>query len=221
MTCNECAELMGDAVDATPSSEENERLQEHCQTCDACRDLLNDLRQIRAVAATLERRVPPPALWNAIATNTTRANRRQSIWVPLAAAAGLVAIVGMATWFDIGPLGRSARRASSSADLAQSAASELQLAEQHYVNAIGALEQLTKNKQNTLDPLVAEEIAQSLSTIDRAIGDTRAALKTEPGSLVAQTSLLEALRMKVALLQETVSLISEAERDADVRLPKS
>lgn len=69
--------------------------------------------------------------------------------------------------------------------------------------------------------MVAEEIAQSLGTIDRAIGDTRAALQKEPGSLVAQASLLEALRMKVSLLRETVSLIGDAEREANTRLPKS
>jgi hypothetical protein len=94
----------------------------------------------------------------------------------------------------------------STAQLA-SAASELQLAEQHYENAIAALEKLTSDKQNKLDPQVAEAIAHSLNTIDRAILDSRAALTAQPDSIVAQTSLLEALRMKVALLQETVSLM--------------
>ena len=74
------------------------------------------------------------------------------------------------------------------------------------MNAIAALEKLTVAQDTALDPMVAAEIAQSLQSIDRAIDDSRAALKAEPGSFVAQTSLLEALRMKVALLQETVSL---------------
>ena len=86
--------------------------------------------------------------------------------------------------------------------------SELQLAEQHYDNAIVALEKLTADKQNTLDPQVADAIEQSLATIDKAIGDSRAALESQPDSIVAQTSLLEALRMKVSLLQETVSLMN-------------
>ncbi len=75
-------------------------------------------------------------------------------------------------------------------------------------NAIAALEQLTVKRDSTLDPSVAAEIAQSLQSIDRAIDDSRAALKSDPNSFVAQTSLLEALRMKVALLQETVSLMN-------------
>jgi hypothetical protein len=92
--------------------------------------------------------------------------------------------------------------------LVRNAASELQQAEQHYQNAITALEQLTAAKDSSLDPAVTAEIAQSLASIDRAIADSRAALKSDPNSFVAQTSLLEALRMKVALLQETVSLMN-------------
>jgi predicted anti-sigma-YlaC factor YlaD len=219
MNCEQCAELAGDAVDSTLSPAQEALLQEHCRGCEDCRELLNDLMKIRAVAATLEQRIPPPQLWSAIATKTIKATARRSVWVPLAAAAALIMMVGTAALFDIGPLRRRNPAAESPTELARSAASELQQAEQHYVNAITTLEQLTVNKQDALDPVVADQIARSLAIIDRAIGDSRAALKTEPNSFVAQTSLLEALRMKVALLQETVSLISEAERDAT--LPKS
>ena len=103
---------------------------------------------------------------------------------------------------------RSGERQRAASDLVRNAASELQLAEQHYQNAITALEQLTVARDSALDPSVAAEIAQSLKSIDRAIDDSRAALKSDPNSFVAQTSLLEALRMKVALLQETVSLMN-------------
>lgn len=116
-------------------------------------------------------------------------------------------MLGAAAWFAVWPGGRG-NGGESAVDLARAAASELQLAEQHYLNAIASLEQLTVSRDNALDPAVAGEIAQSLQSIDRAITNSRAALKTEPGSFVAQTSLLEALRMKVALLQETVSLMN-------------
>ena len=115
-------------------------------------------------------------------------------------------LLGTAAWFGLST-GTSRGSGESAAELAR-AASELQLAEQHYLNAIASLEQLTVRKDSALDPAVAAEIAQSLQSIDRAIDDSRAALETDPGSFVAQTSLLEALRMKVALLQETVSLMN-------------
>jgi len=131
---------------------------------------------------------------------------RAPSWGQLAAAAALVTVLGAAAWFGLS-LRPSNGGAEPVAELAR-AASELQLAEQHYLNAIASLEQLTVRKDTTLDPAIAADIAQSLSSIDRAIADSRAALKTDPNSFVAQTSLLEALRMKVALLQETVSLMN-------------
>ena len=176
----------------------------HCERCDTCRDLLSDLMEIRAAASRLDRLTPSPDMWNAIATKLQSRRAYSQSWVPLAAAAALVMILGTAAWFGLGSsLGRE-----SPAELARNAASELQLAEQHYEKAIAALEQLTVNKETTLDAAVVDEIARSLQSIDRAITDSRAALRAEPTSFVAQTSLLEALRMKVALLQETVSLMN-------------
>ena len=217
MNCEHYSEWLGDAVDGTLSPERQAQLDAHCRDCESCRDLLNDLKEIRAAASRLDRLTPSPDVWNAIATNVKLPagpeDRRGSLaslsrsWAPLAAAAALVMILGTAAWFGLvsrpqGPAG------TSTASLARSALSELQLAEQHYQNAITALEQLTVNRDTALDPAIAAEIAQSLQSIDRAINDSRAALKAQPDSFVAQTSLLEALRMKVALLQETVTLMN-------------
>jgi len=207
MTCQECTERFGDAVDGTLAPDLRAQLDAHCRGCEACRDLLSDLTDIRAAAATLDRLTPSPAVWNAIATQVTRRRAFSQSWVALAAAAGLVMMLGTAAWFAVGPTGRG-NGGESAVDLARAAASELQLAEQHYLNAIASLEQLTVSRDNALDPAVAGEIAHSLQSIDRAITDSRAALTAEPGSFVAQTSLLDALRMKVALLQETVSLMN-------------
>jgi anti-sigma factor RsiW len=206
MNCEQYSEWIGDAVDGTLSPEPQAQLDAHCRQCESCRDLLNDLKEIRAAASRLDRYTPSPDMWNAIAAKAQPPVFSRS-WAPLAAAAALVMILGTAAWFALGSRGPGAT-IPSTANLARNAATELQLAEQHYQNAITALEQLTVNRDSTLDPAVAAEIAQSLQSIDRAINDSRAALKTQPDSFVAQTSLLEALRMKVALLQETVTLMN-------------
>jgi anti-sigma factor RsiW len=223
MNCSEYHEWLGDAVDGTLDTATRARLDSHCQTCPACRELFDDLLEIRAAAATLDRLTPSPATWDAIAAKIQSPQQtsaralvpgasspmRLPHWSALAAAA-LLMMLGAAAWFGM-PVQRSTpddARTENSAELARNAASELQLAEQHYENAIVALERLTVNRDSTLDPVVAAQIAQSLQSIDRAINDSRAALKSEPNSFVAQTSLLEALRMKVALLQETVSLMN-------------
>jgi predicted anti-sigma-YlaC factor YlaD len=209
MTCEQCSEFLGETVDGTLDAEHRAAIDAHVRDCAACRGLLNDLTNIRAAAATLERRTPSPEVWRAISAHVDHnTSAPQSRWFTrLAAAAALLMVLGSAAWFGLSREWRGGDEGATS-ELARSAASELQLAEQHYQNAITALEQLTVDKDNALDPSVAAEIAQSLASIDRAIDDSRAALKSEPDSFVAQTSLLEALRMKVALLQETVSLMN-------------
>ena len=211
MTCEQCSEWLGDAVDGTLDARTQKEVDTHCRGCASCRELLDDLMEIRAAAATLDRHTPSPDLWRAIAAKVGGAGDRRktapSAWPQLAAAAALVVVLGTAAWFTI-RMAPSEKGNGAASELVRTAASELQLAEQHYLNAIASLEQLTVNRDNALDPAIGAEIAQSLSSIDRAIDDSRAALKAEPNSFVAQTSLLEALRMKVALLQETVSLMN-------------
>jgi anti-sigma factor RsiW len=206
MTCEHYSEWIDDAVDGTLAPDRQAQLDAHCRECESCRDLLHDLTEIRAAASRLDRLTPSPDLWNAIQSKVRPGSLSRS-WAPLAAAAALVLMLGAAAWIALGP-GSRTPGGESSATLVRSAASELQLAEQHYQNAITALEKLTVNRDSTLDPMVAAEIALSLQSIDRAIDDSRAALKTQPDSFVAQTSLLEALRMKVTLLQETVTLMN-------------
>ena len=207
MTCDHYSEWIGDAVDGTLDAARQAEVDAHCRACAGCRELLGDLKDIRAAAATLDRPTPSPELWRAIAARI-QTPRIASVrpWRALAAAAALVSMLGAAAWFGLATGRRGGSETAN--ELARNAATELQLAEQHYQNAISALEQLTVNKDTALDPAIAAQIAQSLASIDRAIDDSRAALRSDPGSFVAQTSLLEALRMKVALLQETVSLMN-------------
>jgi anti-sigma factor RsiW len=213
MTCEECTALFGDAVDGTLEPHRSAEMETHCSGCASCASLLQDLMEIRAAAAALPHVAAPRRVWDAISAQVEHPGsmrRRPAMsgvrWETLAAAAGLLLMVGLAAWVALGPGWRPARE--DAAGIARNAANELQLAEQHYLNAISSLEQLTADRSAALDPAVAAEIAESLQSIDMAIADSRAALKAEPESFVAQTSLLEALRMKVAVLQETVSLMN-------------
>ena len=52
-------------------------------------------------------------------------------------------------------------------------------------------------------------LQNNLRVIDQAIGESRAALQAQPSSAPAQASLFDAMRDKVALLQQTVELINE------------
>jgi hypothetical protein len=92
---------------------------------------------------------------------------------------------------------------------AQSVESELDLADQHYQKAIAGLEQAAKDGQAVLDPQTAAVLQKNMGVVDQAIRESRAALRTEPTSEAAQSSLFGALQQKVGLLRDTIALINE------------
>jgi hypothetical protein len=93
--------------------------------------------------------------------------------------------------------------------LVESIDSELQQAAAHYEKAIAGLEQVANANDSPLDPDVMAALHRNLGVIDKAITESRAALVAQPNSRVAQTSLFDAFRRKVALLQDTIALMNE------------
>jgi hypothetical protein len=89
---------------------------------------------------------------------------------------------------------------------------ELQQAEQHYEKAIKGLEQIANAERGTLDPNTAATLQKNLAVIDQAISESRAAVRAEPTSEPAQTSLIESFKAKIGLLQDTVALINETRK---------
>ena len=96
--------------------------------------------------------------------------------------------------------------------LVESARNDLQAAEELYSRAIAGLEQVAASQKAGLTPEVASVIDKNLDVLDQAIGQSRAAVQAQPASVEARESLFEALRKKVALLQNTIALVSEISR---------
>ncbi len=236
MTCERYQEAIGDLVDGALGDEARRiEVEKHLRECAACRALLSDLRQIRAAAAHLPVQAPPERVWTQIAARLpldARPPRRQlfrlSFGMPrlrfafagigvvaLAAVLLVVALprvrpAGTRQTASTSGAAKSATAAQpSDAELVQSVESELRLAEQHYEKAITGLEQIANAGQGTLDPQLAGTLRKNLGVIDQAIHDSRVALQSQPTNELAQESLFEAFRRKVALLQDTVSLINE------------
>ena len=148
----------------------------------------------------------------------------------LAIAASLVLAVGVAIGLLVTQYRTSSRPGSTVATSApptapaatpdavdvESVEAEFRLAEQHYQNAIAKLEQAARLDQaasgrgeNALDPETAAMLQKNLQVIDQAIAESRAALRSEPLSASARDSLFDALKRKVALLQDTIALMNE------------
>jgi anti-sigma factor RsiW len=227
MTCDRCQSLVGEYVDGTLDAGEREAVEAHLASCAACRTMAADFGAIRHTARTLEPHVPPAHVWTKLSAAIDGERRDESgarrlpgrlTWRPLAIAATLVLIAGGSSWLLLrgqpasAPAGRPAAAtaaARADAEIAHSVETELKLAEEHYQKAIAGLEQITRSERGALDPQVAAVLQKNLEVIDHAIGESRAALQTQPTSEVAQQSLFEALRSKVSLLQDTVVLINE------------
>ena len=82
-------------------------------------------------------------------------------------------------------------------------------AQAQFEKAIADLEKVAKNNQQALDPNTSATIEKNLGILDQAIAENRAAVKAEPASVAARETLFDALRQKVSLLQDTISLINE------------
>ena len=222
-----CADLQSDVlvdlVDGRLDSTQQRDVERHLEACPECRALVTDLRAIRASAFMLDRREPPIAVWtrlqDAIAAEPRPAARvlwmpsRQNlpVWLGAAAALMLATVIGLLPLMNRNPASDAAVENEPAAPqvTVESVAAEFEAAEQHYQKAIDDLQTIANQDTGELDPQVAAVLQKNLTVIDQAITESRAALKTQPTNTNAQDGLFDALRTKVALLQQTVELINE------------
>jgi anti-sigma factor RsiW len=227
MNCSDFSDAIAELVDGALDPARQRALERHAEGCEACRALVADLRSIQAAAFTLDRIELPPHVWadvraavDAEPAPTARGRvlawpRTRTAWAAWAAAAALV----IATTIGIYSVRPSTTvhdndqavdaAAPDPADVVASVQVELQAAEEHYNKAIQGLEQIARSDSGALEPEVAAVLQKNLQVIDQAIGESRVALQTQPASSDAQESLFDAMRSKIALLQQTVELINE------------
>lgn len=227
-----------DYVDGTLDVRERAEIDRHLESCAACRRLVEDFREIKGVAASLDLREPPVRSWTRleraikleerpIAASRTPAwaQPRRLAWLAAAAVLVLATAVGLkfmpsgarrsAPAVENTAAPTAAADAASANAAAQSVEAELRQAEDHYEKAIKGLEQIANAEQDVFDPKTAATLQKNLAVIDQAISESRAALRVEPASEPAQESLLESFKAKMALLQDTVALINEMRKGND------
>jgi hypothetical protein len=226
MTCQPHIDALGEYIDGTLPDDRRTLLDAHLAECDSCRALASDLSQIRSRARELPALPVPDAIWTQIASKISQAStagtpvpaRRSPIAaffhrfaspVPAFAAIALVAfaLVMSYTMWPRTPV--PAPGHATDPNLVLSVENELRLATEHYEKAIAGLEQIAKTGEGNLDPQVAATLQRNLTVIDTAIKESKQVLGSQPGSQLAQESLFDAFRRKVALLQDTVTLINE------------
>jgi anti-sigma factor RsiW len=221
MTCSTCQPLLSAYIDDAARGTERAAIDTHLRGCAACRALAEDLASIRAMAGSLEPLIPAARVWNQLAAAVAAQPRRSAFqwfgWRPLAAVA-MTAVIAAGLW-RVGTLLQPEGRPATAL---QTADAPLVVAdadpETHYTVAIARLEEVTSQDRDVLDQETAGALNAGLTVIDDAITESRAALQSEPQSESAQESLFVALRRKVALLQEMLTLINEMRPDGAARV---
>lgn len=238
MMCAKTREQLQERMDGTLDPVIAREVDRHLAVCEACRFFAADLAAVVDAAGTLEPIDPPEHVWLQLAGRWRRENadaiarheprprasmRSFAGWHALAAAAVLAMALGGAwiAWRATGtptevilakPAATAASGNAAAAPFVESAQRDIEAAEQLYSKAIAGLEQAAESQKDLLEPQIAATLEKNLEVIDEAIGESRTAMRADPQSVVARESLFEAMRKKAALLQNTISLVSEISR---------
>jgi hypothetical protein len=225
MTCGQYLNSIHEAVDGTIGAIRRAELELHLDTCDACRALFEDLQRIHDAAGSLPALKAPDHAWPLIAARLRQEGRvteaaplpaaRRPYGVWLAAAAAVVLVVASAVMLRPriagGPAPQTASVPGPAAETrtVEAVQNKVDAAQQEFEKAIAELEKVAKANQQQLDPETSATIDKNMGILDQAIAENRAAVSSEPASVAARETLFQALRSKVSLLQDTITLINE------------
>lgn len=220
MKCSQAHELIGELLEGTIGEEDRPALEKHLESCQECRELLADFREIKTQAAALPKLEPSSAVWPNVLDGVRRDRRAKSVqaattlswWDRLfapgrpryafAAALALCLVVVGAV------LMRSSRKTGVpvfAGNGGEYAMAKLQEAEIHYRLAIRALSEATAGQKTGLDAKTTESLEKDLRTIDAVIASCRDAVRREPKSVEARVYLLGAYKGKVEFLDNLIT----------------
>ena len=232
-TCDQVRPQLSDYVDGHLDTARAAEVRAHVASCNECRSIADDLGRLRDAARSLGSVQPPAHVWLEIAGRirleggapaaSTSARvlprpSRSDTWQWLGLAAALVVVtLGVYSLAQpdapaaapVAATNASSAGNATDAPTVETVEETMKRAEAEYEKAIAQLEQVVKSGDATVSAASVATLQRSLTTIDSAIAESRAALTSSPDSQPARTSLFEALRNKVNLLQHTVVLMNE------------
>lgn len=212
MTCHDALAHVSDYLDDALDTGTRAAVDAHLQSCATCRALVTDLDRISLAARTLGPITPPAHVWTNIAGQLRTTQRRSDTWQWLGLAAALLLVTAgvylVAQPDTAAPLATAESNASTPPTV-ETVEDTLRRAEAEYERAIAMLETVVKDGTQNVSPDTLATLQRNVTTIDSAIAESRAALTDNPASQPARTSLFDALRNKVSLLQSTVVLMNE------------
>ncbi|SRR2546426_1065683 len=220
MTCVEIQFKISEWIDGGIHLSEELELKGHLEHCGKCSRIYQDIKAIKESASNLDDLEPAGSLWlgikaQLVAEGLVKEKESKSFWgrlFPLSLSAGLKpALTGaIVTLILMGSLyflvTKSGYRESSvSVSPEADVFLELKKAEQHYQQAIQALNDVSQKKLDSLDPALAQILTDNLATMDYYLQECKEAVKTNPENPLVHRYLLTAYQKKVELMQSIVN----------------
>jgi anti-sigma factor RsiW len=219
MKCSDAHKLMGDYLEGVLAPEESGKLRNHLESCEDCKELLEDFDDIAQQARELPRLEPSDAAWPAILRRVREARTGaaaplaprkkwfETIFVPgRLIYAGAAALLLLAV---VGGLVLTRRPANGNAGLSEPdrfTLAKVEEAEKYYKLAIQALSEAVGSPKSGLDPQVAAVFEQNLREIDAAILACQTAVTRAPSDLAARVYLLGVYKNKVEFLDNVIEV---------------
>jgi hypothetical protein len=189
------------------------RVERHVAACGSCSRALERVRTLVASAKALPREVAaPPEVWAAIRgrvpSPASRVPRRWWHNGYLAAAAGIVLVVGTASLMLLAGPNSKAKAAKLASTNAVQVPVVLTAVEQNYAPTLAELRSTLDSQRHALSPSTVRTLERSLALIDSAIAEARTALQADPGSGALVDLLSMSYQRKVEFLRRATTLSS-------------
>jgi hypothetical protein len=214
---------LSEYLDNELSRAERTELEAHLQLCAACRETLEELNAVVMRAGRLEDREPDYDLWPGVREaigsrqvveleNRRKPVRRFTFSLPqlVAAAAALVLVSGGTVWLMSQPTGGDPGIGST--PLPPMVATQTISFDRkgRADSAITELERVLQEESGRLDSSTVRILAQNLALIDRAIGQAREALESDPSNPYLNDHLARTMRKKIEVLRRAADLAQVA-----------
>lgn len=214
---------LSEYLDDELSRTERKELEAHLQVCASCRTTLEELGAVVMRAGRLEDREPDYDLWpgvreaigsrQVVELESRRKPARRftfSLAQLVAAAAALVLVSGGTAWFMSQPGGSEPGTASTPLPPAIEAQTVSFDRKGRADSAITELERILQEESGRLDSSTVRILAQNLALIDRAIGQAREALESDPSNPYLNDHLARTMRKKIEVLRRAADLAQVA-----------
>jgi anti-sigma factor RsiW len=219
MKCSDAHKLMGDYLEGVLAPAECGKLREHLESCEDCKELLEDFDDIAQQSRELPRLEPSDAAWPAILRRVREARTETAAplsprrrWFDAIFAPGRFAYAGAAALLllaVVGGLVLTRRPANPTAGLSEQdrfTLAKVEEAEKYTKLAIQALSEAVGSPKSGLDPQIAAVFEQNLRVIDTAIQACQNAVTKAPSDLAARVYLLGAYKNKVEFLDNVIEV---------------